>query len=149
MAILATRAGVLFAVAVDASRHRGNVVRCDENFHTADLAVAHFAFHAGFQMRAMVPEDPTGNHVDTHPRNAPIMLREFRQFLNGWLFLCDGPVALHALACCRKRHAVAGFGVWVTLQTFQVKRHVQLVAKGYGLIRGWSSCSGRSPIFRG
>jgi len=149
VAVLATRASVPFAVALDASGHGGDVGSCGDNFHIADITVAHFAFHTCFQMRAMVPEDPAGNDVDAHPRNTSIALREFRQFLNGWLFLGDGPVALHALARRRQRHAVTGFGIGVTTQTFQVKRHVQLVAKGNGLRRDWSFRSGRSRVFRG
>ena len=149
MAVLATCASVLFEVALDASCHGGDVGGRSENFHFADIAMAQFAFHVCFQMRSMVPEDPAGNDVYAHPRNALIVLREFRQLLNGGLFLGDGPVALHALVRRRQRHAVTGLGIGVTPQTFQVKRHVQLVAKGNGLSRDWSFRSGRGRVFRG
>jgi hypothetical protein len=46
MAVLTACAGVVLAMAVDATFHGGYVGCPSHNIHLADLAVAHFAFHA-------------------------------------------------------------------------------------------------------
>jgi alpha-D-ribose 1-methylphosphonate 5-triphosphate synthase subunit PhnG len=59
MAILATCACVVLAVAIDAACHRGGIRGGGQNFHFGDIAVARCALHACFQMRSVIPENQT------------------------------------------------------------------------------------------
>ena len=135
MAVLATCACFVLAVAIDAPRHCRDVGGRIENIHLADFSVTRLALQPCFQMRTMIPEDRTGNNVDANPRDRLLRLREFSELLNRWFFLDDRPVTFHTPISCGKRHAVAGFRVGVTLLTFHSKRQMQFVAERNWLFR--------------
>ena len=136
MAVLATCACVVLAVAIDASSHCRDVGGRTQNIHLADFSVTRLALHPCFPMRTMIPEDRTGNNVDANPRDRLLRLRVFSELLNRWFFLDDRPVTFHTPIRCGKRHAVAGFRVGVTLLTFHIKRQMQFVAERNRLFRG-------------
>ena len=135
MAVLATCACVVLAVAIDAPSHSRDVADRGQNIHLADFSVTRLALHPCFQMRTMIPEDRTGNNVDANPRDGLLRLREFSELLNRWFFLDDRTVTFHAAIRCGKRHAVAGFRVGMTFLTFHIERQMQFVAKRNRLFR--------------
>ena len=135
MAVLATCACVVLAVAIDAPSHCRDVGGRSQNIHLADFSMARFALHAYFQMRTMIPEDPTRNNVDANPRDGLFGLRESSESLNRWFFLADRPVTFHAAIRCGKHHAVAGFRVRMALLTFHIERQMQFVAERNRLFR--------------
>lgn len=51
----ASRLRVMQLVAVEAANHGIHAFHVGHDFHLADVAVAHFAFHPGVEVSAMAP----------------------------------------------------------------------------------------------
>ena len=133
VAILAAGACIVFAVTIDAARHRRDVRNFCHDFHLRHLAVTHFAGHLRFEMRSMIPIHPARHHIDANPGNGLIRFRKLRELLNGGFVFGNRHMAGHAFAGSGESHAVAGFRIDVALLTFQPECQVLLVTVGNGL----------------
>ena len=84
----------------------------------------------GFQVRAMIPIDAGVHCVHARPRDRLLGLCELCQLLNRGLVLRNGGMAGHAPGRFRKLHAIARFGIGVTIGALQADREMRLVTVG-------------------
>lgn len=118
----AAGAGIVFVMTVNTGSHGRDIDCLRHDLHLIDLAVTLLTGHLGFQMRAMIPVNPAGNNIDTNPGNRLVGLCELCKLSDGGFVLRDRDMTNHAFCRRRKRHAIAGFGIWVALLTLQPER---------------------------
>jgi hypothetical protein len=128
VAELTTGAGIMLAVALDATFHKCHLRRSGGHIHFGNVSVAHLARHARREMGAMVPVHFRGNRVNPDPRNRILRFSKSGELLDGCTILRDGRMAGHALGCCRKRHVLTRIGIRMAILTLQAKGHVGFVA---------------------
>ena len=133
MAETAAGPRVLTAVALQTTRHRGDIRRLYQDVHLCNRPVTVPALLAGFQMGAMIPVDLGRDTINTHPGNRLFGFGEFSELLNGRLVLGDVDVTRHAARRCRERHVIARVRIGMAVQTFQPRGGVSLMAERQGL----------------
>ena len=140
MAKPAARAGIILAMAVNATGHGRDIRYPCHDLHLVNLAVTHLAAHLGFQMRTMIPINPAGDDIDANPGNGLVRLCKLGELLDSGLLFRDGDMTRHAFCRRRKRHAIARLGIGVALLTFQSEGQVFLVTVRNGLNRWFGFC---------
>ena len=132
---------IVLAVAIDTAGHGRHIGCLCHDLHLFDSPVACLAGHLGFQMRTMIPVNPTGDDIHANPGNWLIRFCKLAQLLDSRFFFRNCGVTGHALCRRWKCHAVSRFGIGVALLTRQPEGQMLLMTvrnrldRRFGLFR--------------
>jgi hypothetical protein len=122
-------------VARDAATHGGNFRHSGHHIHLANVAVAHLALNARFEMGPVAPKYPSRHRVDAHPWHRFLRRGVLSQLLNRGMVAVDGLMAGRATVDIREGHVIPGIGILVAELTFELNGGVLFVAEGNRLYR--------------
>src|SRR5882724_2440083 len=130
-------------MALHTSIHGGHL-RCLQDVHLRNIAVAVCTLLRCFQMCSMTPENERGDRIDANPWNQPFGLGEPGKLLDGGFLSSHSLVTCHAKRAVREGHALAVVGIAMAEGTLEVLSGMCFVAERDRL-RNWC---GRYLCFR-